>query len=72
MSLVEKYGDKIKELKEEDLDGFKIDQVKCRSCSGYGNCGYKTYHIYHDKVVSICNRTMKKLQCERDGIPFDG
>ena len=62
---------KVVELTEEELDGFTLDELRCRSCSGYGNCGYKMYRLMNDDVVSICTRRMKKLQCERDGIPFE-
>ena len=47
------------------------DQLKCRACSGYGNCGYKQMNIYNGKAVSICQMRKKKLQCERDGVPFE-
>ena len=43
----------------------------CRACSGYGNCGYKQMNIYNGKAVSICQMRKKKLQCERDGVPFE-
>ena len=58
-------------MTDEDLDGFTLDQLKCRACSGYGNCGYKQMNIYNGKAVSICQMRKKKLQCERDGVPFE-
>ena len=61
----------IREMTEEDFDGFDLADIKCRSCSGYGNCGFKTYGIYQGKAVSICNQRKYQLQCERDGKPFD-
>lgn len=61
----------ISELTEEDLDGFDLKDIKCRSCSGYGNCGFKSYRLYNGKAVSICNQQRYKLQCERDGKPFN-
>ena len=55
----------IREMTEEDFDGFDLADIKCRSCSGYGNCGFKTYGIYQGKAVSICNQRKYQLQCER-------
>lgn len=63
----------MRQLTDEVLDGFDLKDIKCRSCSGYGNCGYKQYFLNKDGagVVSICMMTRKKLQCQRDGIEFD-
>lgn len=60
-------------LTDEVLDGFPVNDIKCRSCSGYGNCGYKQYFLDPSGagVISICMMTRKKLQCDRDGIEFD-
>ncbi len=57
----------------EVLDGLDLEDIRCRSCSGYGNCGYKSYYLDEDNdgVVSICNRRKKMFQCKRDGIPFE-
>lgn len=52
----------IKPLTEEDLRGEDITKVKCRACSGYGNCGYKTFRLYGNGPVSVCNLRLKKLQ----------
>ncbi len=52
---------KIKELTDEDLQGLDLKKISCRSCSGYGNCGYKTYHMYKGRVVSICNQRKDAL-----------
>lgn len=62
----------MRELDDEVMDGFELNDIKCRSCSGYGNCGYKQYflHPHESGVVSICMMTRKKLQCERDGVEF--
>ena len=56
---------KFVEMTDEDFDGFTPDQLKCRSCSGYGNCGLKTYGIYQGKVFSMCNQRKQKLKKER-------
>ena len=61
---------KMRVLNDEVLDGFSLGDIKCRSCSGYGNCGYKSYFLADNGVASICMRRRKQLQCERDGIPF--
>lgn len=58
---------RVKELTEEDLEGFTLEQLKCRSCSGYGNCGFKSYNLLKGKAVSICNQRKEKLKAERDG-----
>ncbi len=57
---------KIKEMTEDDLEGFDLKNIACRSCSGYGNCGYKTYGILDGKVVSICNQRLDALRRQRD------
>jgi len=52
-------------MTEEDLDGFTVDQIKCRACSGYGNCGFKSMNILNGKVVSICQRMKAELTEKR-------
>ena len=49
-------------LTEEDLNGSDITAVKCRACSGYGNCGYKTFRLYNGGPVSVCNLRLRKAQ----------
>ena len=49
-------------LTDEDLRGESVDVVKCRACSGYGNCGYKTFFLYDGKPYSVCNLRLGKLQ----------
>lgn len=62
---------RIRTLSDEVLDGFEIKDIKCLSCSGYGNCGYKSYFLNPEGgVVSICMRTRKRLQCQRDGVEY--
>lgn len=60
-------------LDDEVIDGLELDDIKCRSCSGYGNCGFKQYFLNPDGkgAISICMMTRRKLQCERDGIEFN-
>ena len=62
---------KIRRLTDDVLDGFTLKDISCRSCSGYGNCGFKSYFISDEGVASVCLRRRKQLQCERDGVPFD-
>ena len=52
----------LKPLTDEDLKGEDISVVKCRACSGYGNCGYKTFRLYDGTPFSICNLRLKKVQ----------
>lgn len=59
-------------LTDEVLDGFDIDDIKCRSCSGYGNCGFKSTFLKEEGgIESICMQMRHRLKCKRDGIPFD-
>lgn len=53
-----------KPLTDEDLCGEDISVVKCRACSGYGNCGYKTFRLYGSSPVSVCNLRLKKVRGE--------
>lgn len=53
-------------LTDEDLKGEDISKVKCRACSGYGNCGYKTFRLYENTPYSICNLRLKKLQGDEE------
>ncbi len=55
-----------KPLTDEDLCGEDISKVKCRACSGYGNCGYKTFRLYENTPYSICNLRLKKVQGGED------
>ncbi|RDB61360.1 hypothetical protein C1878_11625 [Gordonibacter sp. 28C] len=56
-------------LTDEVLDGFAIEDIKCRSCSGYGNCGYKSMYLNPaGGVVSICMNRREQLQKKRDGV----
>lgn len=56
------------ELTPEDLGGFDLSELKCRACSGYGNCGYRMYRLHEGKPVSICQLRKTKLTEERDGV----
>lgn len=59
-------------LDDSVLDGFSLDDIKCRSCSGYGNCGYKSNYLNPaGGIASVCMRYRKQLQCERDGVEFN-
>ena len=51
-----------KELTDKDLCGEDVSVVKCRACSGYGNCGYKTFRLYKGSPYSVCNLRLQKLQ----------
>ena len=53
------------ELIDEDLCGFTVKELSCRGCSGYGNCGFKSYRLYKGAPVSICVQRLEKLQSER-------
>ena len=49
-------------LTDDDLRGNDISVVKCRACSGYGNCGYKTFYMYDGTPYSVCNLRLGKVQ----------
>ena len=49
-------------ITDEELRGNDITVVKCRACSGYGACGYKTFFMYGDKPYSVCNLRLQKVQ----------
>ena len=49
-------------ITDEDLNGNDIDVVKCRACSGYGACGYKSFRMYGTKPYSVCSLRLKKVQ----------
>lgn len=58
-------------LSDKVLDGLEITDMKCVSCSGYGNCGYKSMFLKPEGgVVSVCMRRRKMAQCKRDGIEY--
>ena len=49
-------------ITDEDLRGNDIQVVKCRACSGYGACGYKTFRMYNKTPYSVCNLRLEKVQ----------
>jgi hypothetical protein len=56
----------LRTLSDDVLDGFTIDQLKCRACSGYGNCGYKSMFLKPEGgVVSICMNRRADLEEKR-------
>lgn len=52
----------VNSITDEELCGNEIGVVKCRACSGYGACGYKTFYLYNAKPYSVCNLRLKKVQ----------
>ena len=65
-----KGNSRMRVLTDDVLDGFTLNDIECRSCSGYGNCGYKSYYLTDNGVASVCMRRRKQLQCKRDGIEY--
>ncbi len=61
MSGKQPFDKKSLELTQADLGGFALNDLKCRACSGYGNCGYRMYRLYEGKVVSLCQLRRKQL-----------
>lgn len=49
-------------LTGDDLRGNDIAVVKCRACSGYGACGYKTFYMYDGTPYSVCNLRLEKVK----------
>lgn len=61
----------LRKLTDKVLDGLTIEDMRCVSCSGYGNCGYKSMFLKPEGgVASICMRKRKMAQCKRDGIEY--
>ncbi len=54
------------EVTSEDLAGFPLSELKCRACSGYGNCGYRMYRLSEGKPVAICQERRRQLIEERE------
>ena len=50
----------------KDLNGFTLQELKCRACSGYGNCGYRMYRLKDGKPVLICQMRREELTKQRD------
>lgn len=67
MDIAKMTNGRVKEMSDDELHGIDLHAITCRSCSGYGNCGYKSYRIYRDKVVSICNNR-KAIEFKKLGI----
>ena len=53
------------ELDPKELGGFTVEQLRCSACSGYGNCGYRSYRILDGKPVLLCNGKKQKLMAEQ-------
>ena len=49
-------------ITDEDLRGNDIMLVKCRACSGYGACGYKSFFLYGNTPYSVCRLRLEKIQ----------
>lgn len=62
---------KLNELADEDLKGHDITEVKCRACSGYGACGFKTFYMHDGKPYSVCNLRLSKIK-EEEGEDTSG
>ena len=62
-SLAERLASRgVSVITDEDLRGNDIQVVKCRACSGYGACGYKTFFLYDNTPYSVCNLRLQKIQ----------
>ena len=60
------------ELNLEELGGLNLEDIKCRACSGYGNCGFRQYCMKDGKPVLICQARKKELLGEDGGATFNG
>ena len=64
----EKFANtRLRIMTDEVLAGFEVQDIKCRSCSGYGNCGYKSMFLDNGKPVSICMDMRRRRIVKRDG-----
>ena len=52
----------LNELDPARLGEHDIKEIKCRGCSGYGACGFKTFCMYDGKPVSVCNLALGQLE----------
>jgi hypothetical protein len=55
------------ELDPKELGGLAIEDIKCRACSGYGNCGYRQYRLLDGKPILFCQARKEQLLKERQG-----
>lgn len=62
---------RLRKLTDKVLDGLAIEDMRCVSCSGYGNCGYKSMFLKDEGgVASVCMRRRKMAQCARDDVEY--
>lgn len=54
------------QLSPGDLGGLNLEDITCRACSGYGNCGYRMYRLNEGKPVLICQQMKDQLLKEKE------
>ena len=54
------------QLSPGDLGGLNLEDITCRACSGYGNCGYRRYRLNEGKPVLICQQMKDQLLKEKE------
>lgn len=54
------------QLSPGDLGGLDLEDITCRACSGYGNCGYRMYRLNEGKPVLICQQMKDQLLKEKE------
>ena len=54
------------QLSPGDVGGLNLEDITCRACSGYGNCGYRMYRLNEGKPVLICQQMKDQLLKEKE------
>ena len=54
------------QLSPGDLGGLNLEDITCRACSGYGNCGYRMYRLNEGPPVLICQQMKDQLLKEKE------
>ena len=54
------------QLSPGDLGGLNLEDITCRACSGYGNCGYRMYRLNEGQPVLICQQMKDQLLKEKE------
>ena len=54
------------EMDPKELGNLTLNEVRCRACSGYGNCGYRSYRLLDGKPVLLCSRLLEELLAKSD------
>lgn len=48
-------------IDDELLGEHDIYWLKCKTCTGYGCCAYKSFAMYNDKPIIVCGVRLQEL-----------